>query len=63
MQRCIGYPQSKVYVTSIYNNYSDVKLKAGCKVGGIEAARLAIGLETGTGEAEAAHENCLTNVQ
>ena len=40
-----------------------ITLKIGCKVGGIEAARLAIGLETGTGEAETARENCLANMQ
>jgi len=33
------------------------------KVGGIKAARLTTGLETGTGEAEVANENCLPNTQ
>jgi len=45
----------KYRLVSLCNSYSDVKLKAGCKVGGIEAARLAIGLETGTGEADLFH--------
>ena len=34
----------------MHENHSDVHLIAGCGVGGIKAARLAIRLETGTGE-------------
>jgi hypothetical protein len=39
-------------VAPVYDNYSDVKLKAGCRIGGIEAATIVIGLETGTGETD-----------
>ena len=36
----------------LYENHSDVKLKAGCGFGGIEAAGLTTGLDNGTGEAK-----------
>lgn len=39
-----------------------MQLKAGCKVGGIEAARLATGLETGTGEADLFQRSSLTRL-
>ena len=52
----------KYRLVSLCNSYSDVKLKAGCKVGGIEAARLAIGLETGTGEADLFQQSSLTKL-
>ena len=34
----------------LHDNHSDIQLIAGCGVGGIKAARLATGLEAGTGE-------------
>jgi hypothetical protein len=42
----------KCRVAPLHDNHSDVQLIAGCGVGGIKAARLATGLETGTGEPE-----------
>jgi hypothetical protein len=40
----------KCRVAPLHDNHSDVQLIAGCGVGGIKAARLVTGLETGTGE-------------
>ena len=37
-------------ISTLHDNHSDVPLIAGCGVGGIKSARLAIGLETGIGE-------------
>jgi len=46
----------KCRVAPLHNNHSDVQLIAGCGVGGIKAARLTNGLETGTGEPDLIEE-------
>ena len=58
MQRCVRQTQSKVHGRACVQRLQQTQVIVGCKVGGIEAARLATGLETGTGEAEVTNENC-----
>ena len=53
----------KCRVAPLHDNHSDVQLIAGCGVGGIKAARLATGLETGTGEPVSKVKFFITNIK